>query len=71
MSKPLPKSLHTITALIRVARHLQSTTGRGMTNLTALDEAFLIFGYSIDNDPAELLGKSLKVMDAEDAKRVA
>jgi hypothetical protein len=61
-SKPVPKSLHTVTAIVNVAKfHM----GVGMLPVVALDVAMTILGLSGRDDPhglAEQALKQLKVM---------
>ena len=67
--KPLPKSLHTITALIAMAKVLKAH--RGITsNELAVEEAVAEFGLTERPDAHGLAAYSVKMMDAED-KRVA
>lgn len=65
MSKPLAKSLHTVTVLARTARFLRDLRHAGKNaNDTAMDEALSILGYSRDNDPHRLIPLALKAMDS-------
>jgi hypothetical protein len=65
MSKSLPKSLHTVTALVRVARHVQSRHGV-MSNATALEKALDILGYSKSQDDYKLCDLAAKQMGGYD-----
>lgn len=49
MSKPLPKSLHTVTVLVRVATHIRKSECLNIPDCvaTALD----ILGYTDENTP--------------------
>lgn len=63
MSKPIPKSLHTITALVRVAHHLLRSTPDAYQSehaaANAVTDAAALLGYPIDSpDPAELIEKA-------------
>jgi hypothetical protein len=64
--KSLPKSLHTVTVLVRVAVMLKGA-GFSPTNYThaeRMDEALRILGYSRANDPYDLAGQALKQLEA-------
>jgi hypothetical protein len=63
--KALPKSLHTVTAIVQVARHrLESGTMPSPTNANAIHEAMDILGYGFAPDPHGLAAKALKVLGA-------
>lgn len=61
-TKPLPKSLHTVTVIVRVARLLQRE--RNETRDSAVVSAFEALGYSVDADPYDLRGQALRQMGA-------
>jgi hypothetical protein len=72
MTKPLAKSLHTVTALIRVARHVQACNPT-FSNTVAVDCACDILGYphaivsaqgAAVHDPYGLAPAAIKQMDA-------
>ena len=58
----IPKSLHTVTALVNVARHLRASDGRNVAGATAADEmhtattyvhrALLVLGYGTGESDA-------------------
>ena len=59
-SNNLPKSLHTITAIVRVARHrLESGTMPSPTHENAVGEAVIILGYGNAADPDGLAVKAI------------
>lgn len=60
MSKPLPKSLHTVTVIANVAR---SHIRLGVNNARAVNIAMEILGYSPENDPYKLAPAALRVLD--------
>lgn len=57
MSKPIPKSLHTVSALVRLAQYLQT---QGKSTLQALDEAVAILGLSDAPDDYRLIDQAFK-----------
>lgn len=66
MSKPLPKSLHTVTVIVRVSRLLQ---GCGYPSGEFTDEervgmALGALGYDPENDPYGLAAAALKQLGA-------
>lgn len=51
MSKPLPKSLHTVTVLVQVARRLMKSSQHTVPSaVAAVDMALSILGYDADTD---------------------
>jgi hypothetical protein len=69
MSKPIPKSLHTITALVRVAHFLIRSNPSGYQTehaaANAVTDAANLLGYPIDSpDPAELCEKATQSLAA-------
>lgn len=63
MSKRIPKSLHTITAFVRVAHHLLRTSPEKYESehgpANAVTDAAILLGYPIDcPDPDELQDKA-------------
>ena len=78
-TKTLAKSLHTITALVGIARHVLNTetTIRDLdvndymhlepvTPAGAIAQALEILGYTGAADPYDLAGKALKALETED-----
>lgn len=59
--KTLAKSLHTVTAIVRVASHLKELDS-SVSNEAAVHEALDILGYPNDAtlDPYDLTGAALK-----------
>ena len=60
-AKTLAKSLHTVTVLVNVARHLEKTQGLG--SWAALLEAAIILGLGEMTDSYGLLAQARKKMD--------
>ena len=62
MSKPIPKSLHTVSVLVRLADHLRSQNGigTGKSTIQALDEAVAILGLSDAPDDYRLIDQAFK-----------
>jgi hypothetical protein len=58
--KTLPKSLHTVTVLVNVARHLQRTNNE--TRHSAVTSAMILLGYSYTDtaDPYGLAARAVK-----------
>lgn len=57
--KTLPKSLHTVTVLVNVARHLQSQ--QELNAAAAVAQASTLLGYGLAaNDPYDLEGRAIK-----------
>ena len=52
MSKPIPKSLHTVTVLVKIARHFMETRGDNIDG--ALTDALDFLGYSRAQDSYRL-----------------
>lgn len=64
----IPKSLHTVTALVSVARHLRESNGR-LSALQAICAANKVLGYDGVADVHGLTGKALKVLAKESDPR--
>jgi len=64
MSKPIPKSLHTVTAIVQVARYYRATNS-GITHEYAVFAAIAILGYSVekDQDPYGLASKATAILN--------
>jgi hypothetical protein len=62
-TKTLAKSLHTVTAIERVARLIQCRPGPHTPNAEAVRLAVAALGYEGAADPYGLAGKALKVME--------
>lgn len=63
--KPIPKSLHTVTVLVKLARHFRVTQGWSYDNLEGpLDEALRFLGYATTPDTHELRAAALKQLEA-------
>lgn len=63
-TKTLAKSLHTVTALARVAEYIKkTTTGVELSNKGAIARALDLLGYADAADPYDLAGKALKAME--------
>lgn len=63
MSKPLPKSLHTVTVLVRVATLLRDAKLPILTAQQAVNAALDILGYDHEADPYGLAAAAAKQMD--------
>lgn len=61
-TKALPKSLHTVTAIVRVARYAQMLDE--MSDADAVKTALDVLGYAGAPDPHGLAAKALKAMEA-------
>lgn len=61
--KNLPKSLHTVTVLVRVARHLKGQAPF-MTWEYAVEVALTVLGYGIAPDPYHLKLAALKQLES-------
>jgi hypothetical protein len=48
MSKPIPKSLHTVTVLVMLARRLMQSSQQPRSADAAVDMALSILGYDAD-----------------------
>jgi hypothetical protein len=72
-TKPLPKSLHTVTVLVRVARHLQNSepSAARPNNETAVDEALVLLGHRDTPDTYCLGAAAVKQMNAADTQAKA
>ena len=62
MSKSLPKSLHTVTVLVNVARLLQFSATERVSDQEAIASALVFLGYANCNDMYNLAGAALKAM---------
>lgn len=61
-NKPLPKSLHTVSVLVRVARlHQRHSKFAGAD--WCMDQALETLGYSRDCDPHRLVPLAMKQLD--------
>lgn len=58
--KPLAKSLHTITVLVRIAGYLKATSNTPCSDETAVYSALVILGYTDAPDPHGLRAAALK-----------
>ena len=59
--KPLPKSLHTVTVLVKVAELIYAQNDvHGLDKEGAVANALRILGYSVDNDPHGLAAAAIK-----------
>lgn len=61
-SKALPKSLHTVTAIVQVAKYALMLDE--MSNADAVQNAISVLGYAGATDPHGLVAKALKVLEA-------
>lgn len=63
VTKPIPKSLHTVTVLVRVATHLRD---HHVSNADAVAAALDLLGYTDTNQPDThgVVAAALKIMDA-------
>jgi len=66
VDKTLPKSLHTVTVLVNVARELIES-GRAIGTSAAIRRASDVLGYSGATDPHDLLDKAMRQLGAERA----
>ena len=65
-ARDLPKSLHTITAIINVAAHLRETSPfPGVGIQEAVNGALSILGYTNSPDPHGLAAKAVALMSKE------
>lgn len=65
--KALPKSLHTVTAIVQVARLIFDMGAKAndpVTKLGAVECALVALGYGGASDPHGLAAKALKVLEA-------
>lgn len=60
--RTLPKSLHTVTALARLAAYIRRTSRHNDAE-TCMNLAFGVFGYDRDADPYDLASKALAAME--------
>lgn len=65
MTKTLPKSLHTVTAIVAVARYYRASND-GITHEYAVFAAIAILGYSVekDQDPYGLADKAIAILNS-------
>ena len=66
-TKALPKSLHTVTAIVQVVRLIFDTSAKAcnpITKVGAVEEALAALGYAGATDPHGLAAKALKVLEA-------
>lgn len=63
-AKSLPKSLHTVTALVRLAAYFVDKYCGDMTPEDALTEALAVLGYGEAQDPYGLAAAALKQLKA-------
>lgn len=65
MSKPLAKSLHTVTVLVNVARYYKATHD-GITVQDSAHAALAILGYDVrtTSDTYGLLDKAIAILNA-------
>lgn len=61
MSKPLPKSIHTVSAIVNVARLIMANTTA--TQAAAVRDALEALGYSPENDPYGLAATALRQLE--------
>lgn len=66
-TKPIPKSLHTITVFINVAKLLRTHNPK-MTKKAAIRAAVRNLGYALARDPYDLASKALILWEKQDAK---
>jgi hypothetical protein len=59
----IPKSLHTVTALVALAKYVKATGSDADTNIGAVYAATNILGYSVKNDVYNLVDKAIRAMD--------
>lgn len=61
----IPKSLHTVTSVVRLARHFQ-LQDKHLPNGSAVRDAFLVLGYQegAQSDDHCLFAKCVKVMES-------
>lgn len=59
----IPKSLHTITVFVRVAKLIQATDQTGLRNDDAIERAAAVLGYGDTPDNYELKAKALKQLN--------
>lgn len=66
-TKALPKSLHTVTAIVQVARLIFDASAKAcdpITKVGAVEEALAALGYAGAADPHGLAAKALKALEA-------
>lgn len=59
--KPIPKSLHTVTVLVTVAKLIQASTP--YSNAGAVNAALVLLGYDPATDTYELATKATKQLN--------
>ena len=62
-TKALPKSLHTVTAIVRVAETMMEVDNH-TSSRRAIESALSILGYAGAPDPHGLAAKALKALEA-------
>ena len=67
MTKPIPKSLHTVTVIVRLARFFRGFTVMG-DDLNARSIAYAVekLGYADTPDTHELAAKALEILEKGD-----
>jgi hypothetical protein len=60
MNKPLAKSLHTVTVLVRVAKELQNRQFPLLHPESAVGQALIILGLADQNDDYNLISQAVK-----------
>lgn len=63
MTKPIAKSLHTVTVLVRVAKFIQSLDNGGYSNQYAVGKAMIALGLQDQPDDYDLLNAAIKQLD--------
>ena len=63
MSKPIAKSLHTVTVLVRVAKLIQALDNGGYSNHYAVGKAMIALGLQDQPDEYNLLDAAIKQLD--------
>lgn len=61
-TKPLPKSLHTVTVLVRMVRYFQFETG---SYSRAMARALRILGYDAGDDPHGLIAAAWRQIEPD------
>jgi hypothetical protein len=67
-TKPLAKSLHTITVLLRVAELYQQNDAK-LSAAAAMTKALTTLGYLHAEDPYQLAATALKQLEARNAAK--
>lgn len=63
MSKPLAKSLHTVTVLVRVAKEFQNRQFPPLHPESAVGKALLVLGLADQNDDYGLIAAAVKQLN--------